>query len=53
MRRLVDIGANLTDRMFRGEYNGKAAVHPDDYAAVLDRAWAAGLHRILPGAPRE
>jgi len=47
MRRLVDIGANLTDRMFRGEYNGKAAVHPDDYAAVLDRAWAAGLHRIL------
>lgn len=32
--------------MFRGEYNG-AAKHPDDYDRVLDRAWKAGLDKII------
>ena len=38
-RRYVDIGANLTDGMFRGEYHGKK-VHREDLARVLLRARA-------------
>ena len=37
----ADIGANLTDGMFKGSYNGKVQ-HPPDLDAVLQRAWAAG-----------
>lgn len=43
----IDIGANLTDSMYRGEYHGKSDVHPPDIDAVLDRAWSAGLDRII------
>ncbi|XP_077545021.1 deoxyribonuclease TATDN1-like [Haemaphysalis longicornis] len=45
-RRLIDIGANLTDPMFRGLYNGSRK-HPDDLDQVLHRAQANGVHRIL------
>lgn len=37
----ADIGANLTDSMFQGEYHGKS-YHAPDLDAVLQRAWAAG-----------
>lgn len=42
----VDIGANLTDDMFQGRYNNSQK-HPADYAEVLNRAWAAGLQKII------
>ncbi|KAL1476937.1 hypothetical protein MTO96_036135 [Rhipicephalus appendiculatus] len=45
-RRLIDIGANLTDPMFRGLYNGSRK-HPDDLDQVLQRAQANGVHRML------
>ncbi len=37
----ADIGANLTDGMFEGQYMGKA-YHCPDVTKVLERAWAAG-----------
>ena len=39
---LIDIGANLLDSMFQGEYRGKQA-HPPDLQAVLERAAASGV----------
>ena len=45
-RRYVDIGANLTDGMFRGEYNGKK-VHREDLARVLMRARDAGVETVV------
>lgn len=36
----------LTDSMFKGIYNGKQC-HVSDIAAVLNRAWSAGVHRII------
>ncbi|XP_064486899.1 deoxyribonuclease TATDN1-like [Ornithodoros turicata] len=45
-RRLIDIGANLTDPMFRGLYNGSQK-HVDDLQEVLKRASANGVQRIL------
>jgi TatD DNase family protein len=44
--RFIDIGANLTDRMYSGEYNGSAR-HPPDLAAVVGRARAAGVERVM------
>eukprot|EP00249_Psilotum_nudum_P010004 c22274_g1_i1 orf=29-592(+) len=44
--RLIDIAANLTDRMFKGIYNGKS-YHAEDLHAVLQRAWNAGVDRII------
>ena len=41
---LIDIGANLLDSMFQGEYRGKQA-HPPDLQAVLERAAASGASR--------
>ncbi|KFM28574.1 Putative deoxyribonuclease TATDN1 [Auxenochlorella protothecoides] len=43
----ADIGANLTDPMFLGSYHGKTGVHPPDLDRVLQRAWSAGLTRIV------
>ncbi|EEC12189.1 conserved hypothetical protein, partial [Ixodes scapularis] len=45
-RRLIDIGANLTDPMFRGIYNGSQK-HVDDLQEVLKRAAANGLDKVL------
>lgn len=41
-----DIGANLTDPMFRGVYAGTEK-HPDDYDQVLSRSWDTGLAKII------
>lgn len=41
-----DIGANLTDEMFQGIYNGSQK-HPSDLDIVLNRAWKSGLDRII------
>ncbi|XP_024379792.1 uncharacterized protein [Physcomitrium patens] len=43
---LGDIGANLTDGMFSGSYHGKKCP-PPDLVHVLQRAWDAGLIRII------
>lgn len=45
----IDIGVNLTDPVFRGNYHGKQA-HEDDFDAVLSRAVHAGVvAQILTG----
>ncbi|KAL6575073.1 hypothetical protein OROMI_012358 [Orobanche minor] len=44
--RMIDIAVNFTDGMFRGMYNGKQH-HVADIAAVLSRAWNAGVDRII------
>lgn len=42
----IDIGANLTDGMFQGIYNGSQK-HPNDLDIILDRSWANGLDKII------
>lgn len=44
--RYIDIGANLTDPIFRGMYHGKKQ-HADDYEHMLQRAFAQGVDRII------
>ena len=44
--RFIDIGANLLDDMFQGDYRGKKA-HPPDLDAVIERAATAGVERII------
>ena len=44
--RFVDIGANMLDSMFEGDYRGKRA-HPPDVDAVLARAADAGVERLI------
>jgi Tat protein secretion system quality control protein TatD with DNase activity len=47
-RRLVDIAVNLTDGVFRGlDHRGRANWYPDDFTAVLARARAAGVEKIV------
>ncbi|CAA0837823.1 TatD related DNase [Striga hermonthica] len=43
---ILHIAVNFTDGMFRGMYNGKQ-YHVADVAAVLSRAWNAGVDRIV------
>lgn len=43
---MIDIGANLTDDMFQGIYNGTVR-HHSDMDAVLFRAREAGVTRIM------
>lgn len=43
---LMDIGANLIDPMFQGEYREKQR-HPSDLSAVLVRAQCAGVGQIM------
>lgn len=42
----IDIGANLLDGMYRGEYHGKE-YHAGDLDRVLERSWRAGVDKIL------
>ena len=44
--KFIDIGANLTDPMYSGDYNGTNR-HPADLTAVLDRADSAGLVKMM------
>ncbi|XP_031737690.1 putative deoxyribonuclease TATDN1 isoform X1 [Cucumis sativus] len=44
--RMIDIAVNFTDGMFKGIYHGKQ-YHAADLAAVLSRAWSAGVQRII------
>ena len=45
-RRFIDIGANLLDGMFQGNYHGRN-YHAADLSAVLSRAWSSGLSHII------
>ena len=45
-RRYIDVGANLTDGMFRGEYHGKTH-HEPDLDVVLRRAWDVGVEKVM------
>ncbi|CAD7014293.1 putative deoxyribonuclease TATDN1 [Ceratitis capitata] len=42
----IDIGANLTDPMFRGVYGGKQK-HTDDLDLILRRAWKQGVEKMI------
>ena len=42
----ADIGVNLTDAMYQGEYHGSKK-HEPDLDAVLDRAWKNGLDKMM------
>lgn len=42
----LDIGANLTDAMYSGVYNGSKK-HEPDLQQVLERTWNAGLEKII------
>lgn len=46
MRKFIDIGANLTDSVYKGIYHGSKK-HEDDLAAVLERAWNIGMQKII------
>ncbi|XP_017778940.1 PREDICTED: putative deoxyribonuclease TATDN1 [Nicrophorus vespilloides] len=46
MKKYIDIGANLTDLMYSGIYNGSKK-HQEDLSHVLKRSWDAGLSKII------
>uniref|UniRef100_A0A182RDL3 Deoxyribonuclease TATDN1 n=1 Tax=Anopheles funestus TaxID=62324 RepID=A0A182RDL3_ANOFN len=46
MMKFIDIGANLTDPMYQGIYNGSAK-HEPDLCHVLQRSWTGGLEKII------
>lgn len=43
---ILDIGANLTDAMYEGVYNGSKK-HEPDLVHVLKRSWQVGLQKII------
>ncbi|XP_033103014.1 putative deoxyribonuclease TATDN1 [Anneissia japonica] len=44
--KLIDIGVNLTDNVFRGLYHGKQK-HKDDFLEVLQRALSVGVQKLM------
>jgi len=46
VKKMIDIGANLTDPMFRGIYNSTPK-HRDDFEHMLVRAEASGVEKII------
>ncbi|KAK7430621.1 hypothetical protein QQZ08_002913 [Neonectria magnoliae] len=44
--RYIDIGINLSDPIFRGQYHGKQR-HPDDLAGVIGRAREVGCSKLI------
>ncbi|KAI7821140.1 putative deoxyribonuclease TATDN1 [Kickxella alabastrina] len=44
--KIIDIGANLTDPVFRGVYRGKRA-HEDDMNKMIERAQSAGIVAMM------
>ena len=44
--KFIDIGANLTDSMYSGQYNGSCK-HPPDLESVLERAKVAGVEKMM------
>jgi len=44
--KFIDIGANLTDEMFEGVYNGSRK-HDPDRSQVLERAWHVGVEKLI------
>ncbi|XP_053662525.1 deoxyribonuclease TATDN1 [Anopheles marshallii] len=46
MMKFIDIGANLTDPMYQGIYNGSGK-HEPDLCHVLHRSWTGGLDKII------
>lgn len=44
--KFIDIGANLTDSMYSGEYNGTSR-HQPDLQAVIDRARENGVAKMM------
>ncbi|GJQ66530.1 hypothetical protein Trydic_g4516 [Trypoxylus dichotomus] len=46
LRKYIDIGANLTDLMYTGVYNGSKK-HENDLEHVLNRSWESSLEKII------
>ncbi|KAJ8688621.1 hypothetical protein QAD02_024416 [Eretmocerus hayati] len=46
LRKFIDIGANLTDPMYQGVYNGSQK-HQPDLDKVLERSWNNNLSKII------
>eukprot|EP00752_Nemacystus_decipiens_P005363 g4864.t1 len=46
-RTFIDIGANLLDDVFQGRYHGGSQKHEPDLDAVLERATAAGVEKMI------
>ncbi|KAI1400705.1 hypothetical protein F4819DRAFT_487276 [Hypoxylon fuscum] len=44
--RYIDIGINLADPIFRGQYHGTQR-HPDDLSAVVSRAQQVGCQKLI------
>jgi len=44
--KFIDIGANIADPVYRGNYRGKQA-HEDDFQHMITRAKAYGLNKIM------